>query len=45
MKKASGILPILGLGVALIFRISGRGMIDPEAPTPLATLTFVPSSM
>lgn len=37
-------LPTVGLGVTLIFKISGRGIIDPDAPIPLDTLTFVPSS-
>eukprot|EP01018_Ginkgo_biloba_P027492 Gb_25186 [translate_table: standard] len=31
-------------GFLLIFRISGRGMMEPEAPSPLDTLTLVPSS-
>lgn len=37
-------LPTVGLGVDLIFKISGRGMMDPDAPIPLDTLTLVPSS-
>lgn len=39
------VLPTVGLGVVLIFKISGRGIIEPDAPMPRATLTFVPSSM
>lgn len=38
------LLPTVGLGVVLIFKISGRGIMDPDAPLPLETLTFVPSS-
>lgn len=37
-------VPTVGLGVVLIFKISGRGIIEPDAPRPLETLTFVPSS-
>lgn len=37
-------VPTVGLGVVLIFKISGRGIIDPDAPIPLETLTLVPSS-
>lgn len=37
-------LPTEGLGVVLIFKISGRGIMDPDAPIPLDTLTLVPSS-
>lgn len=37
-------IPTVGLGVVLIFKISGRGIMDPDAPSPLETLTFVPSS-
>lgn len=37
-------LPTVGLGVALIFSISGRGIMEQEAPKPLETLTLVPSS-
>nr|GMD60037.1 exocyst complex component EXO70B1-like [Ipomoea batatas] len=33
-----------GLGVVLIFKISGRGIMEPDAPIPLETLTLVPSS-
>lgn len=37
-------IPVVGLGVALIFKISGRGIMEPDVPVPLATLTLVPSS-
>lgn len=37
-------LPTVGLGVVLIFKISGRGIMDPDVPMPLATLTLLPSS-
>ena len=37
-------VPTVGLGVFLIFKISGRGIIDPDASIPLDTLTLVPSS-
>lgn len=37
-------VPTVGLGVVLIFKISGRGIIEPDAPIPLDTLTLVPSS-
>ena len=37
-------VPTVGLGVFLIFKISGRGIIDPDASIPRDTLTLVPSS-
>ena len=37
-------VPTVGLGVVLIFKISGRGIMDPDAPSPLDTLTLMPSS-
>ena len=37
-------LRTVGRGVVLIFKISGRGIMDPDAPIPLDTLTLEPSS-
>lgn len=35
---------MVGLAVLLIFKISGRGIMDPDVPIPLDTRTLVPSS-
>ena len=43
-EEKARILPTVGLGVVLIFKISGRGIMDPDVPLPLATLTLLPSS-